>query len=368
MQLLFNKIYLKIDHLFKGERNRINLSPRLQAAVLAGGFRQKANQIPAIAPLYHATSYEQLITDSFGGQEDAFVRMLINHPAHSRLTIYCDVDTYIAISSRFWKTIYPQLNTEDYTRLVNFALSPMLELLARHKARESELTSVQADELRADIESVFAAEDQLKDSWSSIKPFKLLREQREAILRGVGIEYHLPTILTTPSWRHATVAKKRMVDMMHKAALAEFSHDCKHHLLNYLENIHTIDPSVKYDALTTSLEEFVASYPRYEFLADSAFTPDNYQHVLRTYDLAELENIRQMVLEYDGFETECCGMPLRGDLTFEDIIEFERRGTMGRLLGTTGEYREKVNSYLIDYVLTQYFSGNIDALQPYAMR
>lgn len=368
MQLLFNKIYLKIDHLFKSERNRINISPRLQAAVLAGGFRQTANQIPAVAPLYHAESYSQLIEESFGGQEDAFIRTLVNYPSYNRLTIYCSIDAYVAISTRFWKTVYPQLNADDYFRLVNFLLSPLYELLAHHKSRESELTDAQANELRNDIDAVFASEDQLKAEWSTIKPYKLAREQREIVLKGAGIEYHLPTILSVPTWRHGNNAKKRIVDMMHKEALAEFNEDVKHLLLNHLENIHTIDPTVKYDALTTSLEEFVATYPKYQFLADLAFTPDNYQYVLRTYDLAELESIRLAVLEYDGFETECCGIPLKNNLTFDDIIEFERIGTMGRLLGNVGEYREKVNSYLIDYVLTQYFTGNTTALQPYVMR
>lgn len=368
MQLLFNKIYLKIDHLFKSERNRINISPRLNAAVLAGGFRQTANQIPAVAPMYHAESYQQLIDESFGGQEEAFIRTLVNYPAHKRLTIYCDVDTYVTICTRFWKTIYPQLNAEDYFRLVNFALSPLYELLAHHKSRESELTDAQAEELRADILAVFGAEEQLKLDWKTVKPFKMLRVAREIVLKGAGVEYQLPTILTTPAWRHASSAKKRIVDMVQKEAIADFTLDIKHHLLNNLENIHTIDPECAYDALTTTLEEFVATYPNYQFLADSMFTPDNYAYVLHTYDMDQLERIRLLVLQHDGYEEESCGIPLKTNLTFEDVIEFERSGTMGRLLGNVGEYREKVNSYLIDYVLTHYFSGNLAALQPYTMR
>lgn len=370
MILLFNKVYLKLDHLIKPERDRIVVSPQYTGvSIVEGGFRNAANGVAHKPPLYEAGTYQQLIDEQFAGDDGKFLATLLQFPAGKRLTIYCDIPSMVTIASKFWKTLLPQLSADDYYRLVNFSASHIYEMFCVNKTSLLYLPEDQAQDTQAAIRKVFDDEQVIKDAWATITPFPCTRAQREAFTKSAGLEFQLPTLLVTPDWRYGFHARNRLVHLMNKEAIAEFVKDIKHIALSNIEMLHVLDPKAgPFNLEVDSLSRYVTMHPDYRFLVDDRFHPDNTDYVVQNYDLDVLDVIRTKLVPVDYRTATMPGSLLKQNLSFEDIIEFERARPQGRHLAARGEYLEKVNPYMIDYVLRAHFNGQNELLQPYVLR
>lgn len=369
MIFLFNKVYLKLDHLIKTERDRIVVSPNYPGATIEDGFRNVSNGVIHKQPLYTAPTYDDLITTYFAGDEGKFFTYLVQFPSSKRLTIYCDIPSMVTIASKFWKTLLPQLTSDDYYRLVNFFMSHLYELFCVNKSPLLRLPEDQAEATRVAIREVFDNEQVIKDQWNGVTAFPCTRTQRETLNKTAGLEFQLPTLLATPNWRYAIHARNRIVYLMNKEAIAEFVRDVKHIALSNIEVLNALDSTVTaFDVENDSLATYVAQHPIYQFLNDDLFHPDNTEYIVQNYDLSTLDTLRSKLIPVDYKVRTMRGPLLKTGLTFEDIIEFERDHSQGLYLAHRGEYLEKVNPFMIDYALRAHFDQRPELLQPYVLR
>lgn len=367
MILLFNKVYLKSDLFFKSERNRIYISSRHPQSLLDAGVRGQINGVRPTNPLMAAENYQQLLTDQFNGNEDRFFVTLLSYDPSKRVTIYGSMETLLRIATKLWKTLFPRMTSDQYLQLVHFTLLHHLELFGQRGTSIAQMTPSESAELRQEIQGLMECYDELGEVWNFMTPLSLTRQQREALLKGVAIEYHLPTLLLNPTWRYASVAKDRFVSMAQKAAIGDFVMDVKHALLANLELIHSVDPTCTFNSLTDTLDQFVAANPKYGFLVDPNFTPERMVHVKSTYNLDELAQIDAMC-SINGVRASTSWQPLlKSGLTFDQYLTHlidDPRRAYG--LGD-GEYQEKTNPVLLSYLVASYASGDTSKLQPYVM-
>lgn len=362
MLLLFNKVYLKNDHLFKSDRERIYISPRLTRDIAVGTIRHTVDGVTARAPLLHASSYDELIRTEFNGNEDELFAYMYQYPAHKRLTVYCDVDAMVKIATKFWKTLFPRLPAEIYWVLLDSMLSHTLDTVATHRSTESFVSNAQVYDMRDEIEDAFQRRQELTDGWASVRGFTVDRTQREHLLKTCGAELQLPTVLVNPKWRYANTVKHKFERMAVKRFVADLTVDLKHAMLLNVERLSSMDAQYAFDALTDDLDSFVALHPELRFLTDDMFTPDHVDHVVATYDIYALAQLHGKFNTFQAFKEEQIAAIMSQPLTFDRLLELHLTDQYGAMLGYGGEFREKVNPRVIDFVVAAYRAADLTTL------
>lgn len=350
MLFLFNKVYLKTDHLFRSDRDRITISPRLTPDVAVGTIRHIVDGVTAVAPTFHASSYQHLIATHFNGNDDDFFTFLCNYPAHKRLTVYCDVQSMVHIASKFWKTLLPRASAETFWFLLDSALSQMLETLTLHRSTESFLSDKQAYELKCEIEDILADRQSLENMWSTLVGYTCNRARREMLLRECGVELQLATTLLNPTWRYGAALREKVVKMAHKRYVHDLTTDLKSALLMNIDRLSELNAAYQFDPLYDDLYLFVAEHPAMAFLVDDMFTPEHLAYVMSTYDLSSLAALHVQTHAEIVSPEEDLSILLQ-PLTFERLIDLHVSNKYGPVVAYGNEYREKVNARVVNAVI-----------------
>ena len=351
---LFNKVYLKSDKMLKISRARIMISKEFGGfgTVPSTAMNQLTDSIPVDA-IYNHKTYEELVRAEFGYNEKAFFDFLLKWDPNERLTIYCDAEALLTIVTKFWKTIYPSWNADFYVKMINYSLSYFVEVLSTGRTYGGNISQDNADDVFNSYKVFFEEENQeaLKERWRSAIPWFITKEERQHIHERVGIELQLANVLLSPGWRHAEVFKQKLVKAVKKEFLFEFLSNMRTVILKSLVNFKWLEPDTQFDIRTHDLNDLVEMHPKYRFLNDPLFSPDNVDYVYSHYDMTVIKEINQKLWEHPfGFEIDWTPL-IKQDLSYDDIIAFEMSRPLNRLLLRYGDYYETVNSYLLDDLL-----------------
>jgi len=351
---LFNKIYLKSDKLLKISRTRIVISEEFGGynIIPTTAMHELSNSAPIPAVFSHK-NYETFVREQFGFNEKEFFDFLMKWDPNERLTIYCDAEALLIIVTKFWKTIYPTWNEDFYVKMLNYALSYFVEVLSVGRTYGGNITQENADDVFNSYKVFFEDQNQeaLKQRWRQTNPWFLTKEERQFIHERVGMELQLANVLLSPGWRHADVFKRKLVKAVKKEFLFEFLSNMRTVILKSLVNFKWLEPDTKFDLRIHTLHDLVEMHPKYRFLSDPLFSPDNVDYVYSNYDMSVIREINQKLWNHPfGFEIDWSPL-IKQDLTYEDIIAFEMSRPLNRLLLRYGDYYETVNSYLLDDLL-----------------
>lgn len=364
--LLFNKIYIRPDCRYRADKRSICISKAFRADLVSGMYRHVINGTELEAPLLSAESYDDLIRgERFKGNENAFFEMLTSHPADERLTIYAPVDTIVTILSKFWKALLPRLTVDQYKHLLNCYLSYLLEVTSLNKAVASHVTSTQGAQLREECATALAAEI-TEDQWKAVKPYSITRTQREVLTKGAGIEFQLPTLITNPTWRHARLVKERIVSLYYADLIQDCVLDVKYTVLNNIEALYKYDDGVDAAGCTIpDLEEICKLYPQYNFMCDTKLTPDNVEYVRQTYSFELFSRLHELIHSTDVYIQP--PRLIKDDITFEELVNFVKTTPATQFVSADGDFSDKVNPYMLDFVTESLRRGNTDVLMNYAL-
>jgi hypothetical protein len=371
MILLFNKVYLKVDHLVKGERERVVISQTYgrSSAIASPAPASLTSAAPAVGALAQATTVQELIDAQFDGNPTRFIQALLQFPAERRLTIYCDAEAMFTLVTKFWKTLMPALTPDAFYRLLNFSFSQLVEVVGTGYTAFTILPELRAKTVRADY--AWFLQDQNKatvlQAWTDTIPFVITRTQREVLIKNAALELQLASMLSVPNWRYTNVVKAKVVRMIFKEAIHEYNHDVKSHVLTGLVNFKYYEPDTTFDFFKHTIDELVAMHPQYAFLTDDRFVPDDVNRIRATYDFDQLRAIRTALHE-DEYQYGIDWAPLlKNDLSFEDIIAYEVSTPVTKLFLNRSTYQESVNPYMVDYILNAVRRNDMAALTPYSL-
>jgi hypothetical protein len=370
MILLFNKVYLKVDQLIKMERNRIVISKEFGSmGTVLEGFTISNNNVAVAPAMYQAETVQQLIDGQFSSDYNQFFRMLMAQPANQRLTIYCDADAMVELMLRFWKTLLPQMSDEGFYTLLNFTVSQFVEVLGIGFLSFTKLHQTQSQLVRTVYAPLLADENKpaMLQRWNETVPYMLTRTEREAITKSCGLEFQLCTVALTPDWRYSSQFKSKIVRMMHKEMITEYVLDIKYMLLDGLVGFHYFEPATSFDFFTHTLEDLVQMHPEYRFLTDDKFIPDNIDYICATYDFPTLLAIRQKTYKPEHIYSLVWDHVFDNNLTYEQIVAHELASPTVNLFMKRGEFPERVNPYMVDYIFAAMRSGNLEQLVPYKL-
>lgn len=351
---LFNKIYLKSDKLLKISRSRIVISQEFgRYGVIPSTAMHELSGASPIPAIYTHKSYDEFMRTEFGFNEKAFLDVLLNWNPDERLTIYCDADALLTIITKFWKTIYPSWTEDFYVKMINYTLSYFVEVLSTSRTLGGNITQDNADDVFNSYKVFFDEENlpALKQRWKNANPWLVTKEQKLYIHERIGMELQLANVLVSPGWRYANVFKDKLVRSVKKEFITEFLSNMRAVILKSLVNFKWLEPNTNFDILKHDLHDLIEMHPKYRFLNDPQFTPDNVDYIYSHYDMAVIRSINEKLWNHPfGFEIDWSPL-IKQDLSYEDILNFEMSRPLNRLLLRYGDYYETVNSYLLDDLL-----------------
>lgn len=365
---LFNKVYLKGDHQIKMERDRIVISPTYAAVnVLTAKFASAANETSVGEVYFAGRTLKELVDNNFGGNESKFFAYLIAFDPSKRLTIYVDLPTMGYLVTRFYKTLFPKMSEETFIKLFKFVFLRINYIYGVGYLPFVKLPEIRAEEYRVQSADLVNNVETLKQHWATIKPWRMIRSQKDTIVKGAGVEYQLATHFTKDKWLGKQEFQDKIVVMMKKQIVHDYALDIKHRILSSFVNLKLLEPTATFDPFVNTIEDFIAQFPEYSFLTDDKFVPDNYEYVWKNYDMDVLLAVRNKFESFCPYQI----VPQRqefltNDLSFDKIINYEV-GSQARYAFTADTYQETVNPYIIDYILEMKKANNLDALREFSL-
>ena len=363
MILLFNKVYLRADASHNTNGASIIVSGLMgRSAIIDQHFSAVANNRQVVLPLYQTLNVDALFAEA--GSPDAFFDVLVKFNADTRLTVVCDAPAMFTLASKFWKTLYPSLPDDMFYTLLNFTFSQLVEMVGTGYTSFGVTSDASAEKLRTDYAWYLANQNraEVMDMWHDISPWLISRTVRETLLKTCAVEFQLASIVVDPAWRYNAIVKSKIVKMIRKECIHEYMRDVKYALLAGLMNFEQFDAEVTFDPFTQSLEEFVLLYPKYRFLTDNRFVPDESTYVCGTYDFEELGVIGEKVT-MGQHRYGISWLPLmKNNLSYDDIIKYELSTPTTKLFLNRYAFEETVNPYFIDFIFDSLRVNQIDKL------
>lgn len=365
---LFNKIHLKGDHQVKYERDRIVISPMYGSlGVIDNSFVTMANDRKQGKVWYSATSYQQLIDTHFDNNENNFFTFLINYDPTKRLTLYVDIPTMLYILTKFYKTVLPKLDTETYGKLIKLIFLRINYIYGVGFLPFVKLPENIARDYRVQSMNVIDNITNIIQAWNSVTPWKITRDLRDKIVSNVSVEFQLAAYFAGINTSNTSKFKEKTVRMVKKQVIHDFVLDIKHTLLASFVNFDVLEPTANFDPFVDSLETFVTKFPKYKFLTDDKFTPENVDYVYRTYDMSELQQVANNVDKFLMYDVDPRIIKLLINTpTFEYLVNDDLL-TNGHYTYNIGEYQESINCYIIDFVIDLYKKNQLDVLRQLAI-
>jgi hypothetical protein len=320
-----------------------------------------------VQAIMQSTSYDELVERVFGGDSNKLFRFLLEYDPTKRLTIYCDADATFEIMTRFWKTLYPRMTDDTFYLLLNFTFSYFIEMLGNKYSIFAKIHQNQADMVRTGYGYYLADENkqQVLDRWNSTTPWTITRTQREEVIKNASVELQLASVMTNPKWRYASTIRTKVVKMIKKELIHEFSHDVRYGVLLNLPNFKVLEPTTTFNIFTDTLTDLIAHHPQYRFIVDDNFIPDHADYVFANYDMPTLNIIRLKIM---AAAIDIDWSPLmKNNLTFDDIINFELSTDTNKLFLSRGDYHESVNPYMINYIFNSMRSNSTSALAEFEL-
>jgi len=364
---LFNKIYVKGDHLVKGSRDAIIISPTYgNVPFYTTKFSTRANNEKTGQLCYSATSLKELLDTHFGGSDAKFFNYLMKWPAEKRLTIYADLPTMVDIATRFFKTVFPKMTEDTYVVVMKLLLSRINYYLGGAVLPFVTLTEDQANSYRVETLQILEDVGGLRHRFQETARWRLTKVARDSIIRNCSVEYQLATYLTNPKWAHARAFEKKAVSMAKKQIIHEYALEIKGAIVRNFMNLIVLEPTATFNSLKDSLETFVQQFPQYAFVLDDGFVPDNAEHIWLKYNMEDLKTVFDRVTHKFVFIAQDY-TPLLKKLTFEDVLKYELDRPYRCFLFNGDNYQETVNSYLIDYILNAYRMNQHEQIRQLAL-
>lgn len=336
---LFNKVYLKPDAQFARSKHCVIISPNAEYLT---DDRADVNAVEFGTVYYAATTYQQLLTH-FDDSEDIFFQWLLNFDPSTRLTVYCDPQTFNHLTLKWFKTVLVNADDEAAFKIVRLSYLRYAYLWGYPYLPYLRLNETQAANFKQAGNSMITYEEFLP-AWTDAEPFNV---DHNVLAPVVSLEFQLASYLVDPTWVHADIVRTKLVTMVKKLHVRKFI-DGKHGIL---QGLYT-QPG--FDIFNQTLVDYVTAHKEFTPLVDPQVLPDEYEYVYDTYLTPELTE------KFIGRYKEIAGNPLEEGLpeakfldpniTADEIIAIEKQSPFLRVNLGLWEYYETVNIYLLHHI------------------
>jgi hypothetical protein len=390
MQHLFNRIYVAPIHRveYQGPNSAVVFLTDNSAVVDAlalqnntdergllqkARFRSEVGEFLGCFPSYDAMLNGAMLEQLFGDDEDAFFHFLLGWPASKRLVIYADFTHVERLLLCWFKTILPNLDKQTAFDLLH--LISLREQLLFHRYKPSFATRAdRVDQLKfassADVLK-FTYSDAL---WNEAEPFAFDASEK---LEMLSLEFLLATYLHNKltgvgnaSWTGSPIVAEKVLRFVKKRLVYSLIDD-KDGIVQSLHHAKHLF-GVDFDATDpAAVAAFVAVNPKYSWLFDNNFKPDNYQTIWATYDIAEVfetgnELVRKLDKEVGVYNTDRHALlkkVFKNNVTIEDVIDVETAVHFSCLILAAEVTDRVLNRYLLDHIFQLYRAGDDEALK-----
>lgn len=378
MQHLFNRIYVAPIHRVEQQEKdsaAIFLTDNpivLDALALQVGddtltrLQQVRFSIEVGDLLFYATSYDAMLVERFNGNENEFFQFLMyTWPTSRKLVIYADLPQVERLLIRWFKTILPNATKESVFTLLR--LISLREQLLVHNHKPS--FAVPVDRVyNLDFAGTltFTYSDAL---WTSTQSFAYNATDNNVL----GLEFLLATYLfkklkneDTSRWMGTSPLTEKVMRFVKKRLVYSLLDDKDGIVqsLHHAKELFGVDLDITDPA---AVQAFVATNPKYSWLFDNSFKPDNYQTVWATNNIAEVfatgnELIRKIDKEvgvYNADRHEVLKQVFKNNVTLEDVIAVETAVHFSCLILAAEVTDKSLNRYLLDYIFHLYTAQDI---------
>lgn len=362
---LFSKIYMDYDFNLEAG-NRIIISNEFSEFVFA------EDGLGYIG--YLGATYNDLVTNSFGGNEQDMWGFLTSLPENTDLTIYCDETAFNTILVKYFKALFPSITSTDLYMLYRLTLN-------KFKMVHSQI----AHEHKAACETVQALPIMSEEDFTAFAtPLGTVAGFDLSVKTRVGMEYLIAAKLSDQPSDLEDEFNTRTEKMIWKNVAWEIN-EFKRNILNGFYDLDSLYPEL--DGIMnygyTTLDEVIAVVPELAFLQDIECNPNNLDYIRATYNVADIFKAYFKLLQHahgdaeaiDGFlrahahytGTLASVFPYSDEFTIDEgdmdaLLDLEVNLKFGTLLYARTEYRKKMNPHVISYFYHLKRTGDMDTL------
>ena len=323
--------------------------------------------------LYHNTTYDDMVSTRFDGDENGFMEFLINWPASRRLVIYADFPELSTFMVRWFKTILPAITTEAMQTLLHIISLREQLFVANRKISISVpvgrvYKTTISDEMSA---TKFTVSDSII---GSVQPFPVTITHDQ-----LGAEFlfatYLHNILTATTDNTLVSLVEDKIMRFVKRRLVYSLMDDKDGIVQSMYHapmLFGVDIDITDPA---SVAAFVSAHPHHAWLFDDDFRTGNYQTVWATYDIAEVfesgnQLIQKISKETGVYNTERHALlqkVFKNDVSLQDVLDVETAEHFSCLILAAEVTDKAMNRYLLDYFLQLYKMNDSTSLSYYTV-
>lgn len=373
MQHLFNRVYIaplsRLEYqgrdegavIFITNNEAINNALILQTGEdLPAQLQRVRFGIEVAELLFHYRTYQDMLNNMFHDSEEEFFDYLLAWPPTRRLVIYVDFPEIEMFLMRWFRTILPYA-TKDTVLDILHLISLRERMLVRLVKQSFTIPVDSTYNVNIDgVEQSLSFTDRIQTvDWASVEPLTL---DMETVLPVIGLEFLLATHLYNRLADHTDenlrqIVEDKVMRFVKRRVLYSLCDDKLGATLSlynmkalFGEDVDITDPA--------AMAAFVAMNPKYRWLLDNSFQPDNYQTVWATYDVGEVFEVAKAGLSV-SIERESGAIHperfaflrnlFKNNLTLDEVIEAETEAPFSSFL-LAAEITDKVlNRYLLDY-------------------
>jgi hypothetical protein len=389
MQHLFNRIYIAPIHrvecqgpdsavVFLTDNQSVIDALELQNAEGELGmlhrarFKNEVGQFLGCFPSYDAMLNGAILEQPFGDDEAAFFRFLLVWPQSKRLVIFADFVHVERLLLRWFKTILPNLDKAMAFDLLHL-ISLREQLLVRsHKPSLivpiDRPYNLNFTSIPGDLE--FSYSDA---AWDEAEPFMV---EGQMNLEMLSLEFLLATYLhnklegvNNAEWAGTPHVEEKVLRFVKRRLIYSLIDDKDGIVQSLYHAPHLFGVDLDFTD-PAAIAAFIAQNSQYSWLFDNSFKPDNYQTVWATYDIAEvfetgntlIQKIDKEVGVYNAERHDVLRKVFKNNVTIEDVIDVETTAHFSCLI-LAAEVTDKVlNRYTLDYIFQQYKAGDANTL------
>jgi hypothetical protein len=371
MFYLFNKVRLKPDTNYVTRSDQIVVSG---SAYLPQLSDEEIEQLSwkVGRRIFVCASYAELISKNFEGDENKFLVYLMEYPSDRSLEVHLNNSDLFGLLVKWYKTILPNLSSEQaysffqlsYRRVANQSLAfqqPHVEMGSCSTAVCQQLFNSLPD---------YAA---FTEKWDTVKTFDLTETQQQWLHENAALEFRLATYYCTDNetFKQALDARvKQIVLKSHVSALCDVKKKVLQSFFSRFNFLFGGEAGLARETFD-DIQTWVLKSPKYKFVLDQNFKPENLSYIQNTYDLDDLRQVYWRETKVDVGQTlqEFVEQShfLDPEITLDDVINFELTSQFNRLFLGTREYNLTINVYLLELMLDWIRSGDIDKLTNYSL-
>jgi hypothetical protein len=359
---MFNKVYLKPDANFEKSLDSIIISP-ITSTLLPENSKDDVLLTQHFGLVHYQSDTFAALLSQFDNDETKFFNWLTNFDATKRLTIYVNDDDLLVILCKWYKALLHNISIDEAYKLFTLIYARFEYIFGLSYNPQVFITPDDAAKLTL-LGKKLPTKLEFNQLWENTIPFDLSALTYNYFAEVGPLEFQIAAFYSASDYAYADAMKQKIVHMVSKLQM-RYVIDLKQMVLQRL------DVLPGYDITTQTLADWVLLNPRYKFLTDNNFLPDQYKFIADTYDLVDLRTVYEQLIVLIGYDYHHSTMDfmhfLDPDLTFDKVMDTELKAvTLRRQLGWW-EGMTSINTYVLDYVLQLVRSQDVNTLRMWSV-